>query len=345
MTAIPLPVANSPSRIDPAASDAATVPASGTSLDHLTLLRVAGADAVGFLDSQLTRNVPAAAAPGAALASLAGYCSPKGRLLATFVVWHDDDGVALVLSRDIATAVAKRLRMYVLRAKVTIVDASQTHGVEGFDAGTVPAAAALAPWQILRVANRTLVRWPDADGRGRVLVVRPLGVAGPLGAGAEDTETSPAGPPIDAATWRWADVRAGLPRVTAATQDRFVPQMLNLEALGAVDFKKGCFPGQEIVARSQYLGKLKRRTAVASTVAAPPVEGTDLWQAAGSEPCGVVVNAERGPDGRTAMLVEIPVGLFAADDLRLGATDGEPVVVEPLPYALPDNEVFVRPRL
>ena len=311
------------------------VVAPARSLDHLRLLQVRGVDARSFLDAQLTRNVPP---PG--VASLAGYCSPKGRLLASAVVWADAETVSLLLSADIADAIAKRLRMYVLRAKATI-DASTGYAATGHAGSAAgpdalpPAVATLAPWATVDVEDRTWVRFPDAAGRARYLRVAP-----------EASESADADA-IDARTWRWLDIRAGLPRVTLGTQESFVPQMLNLEALDGVDFKKGCFPGQEIVARSQYLGKLKRRMALASIdgTDAPPAPGTDVWNTRDAEPCGLVVEAERGDDGRIAALIELPIASFASADLHVGRADGPAVTLEPLPYPLPDNEVFVRPKL
>ena len=299
-------------------------PTAGATLDHLALYAVRGPDARAFLDSQLTRDVPQSLAG----AVLAGYCSPKGRLLASVVLWATDDTVWLMVSRDIAEPLVRRLRMYVLRAKVTFDDVGASRWMLG--RGAVDSAADLLPWQVTRVGDRTWLRFPDVGSQRRYLEVA--------------SHEASAGDAIDAAHWRWLDIRAGLPRITVATQDRFVPQMLNLEALGAVDFKKGCFPGQEIVARSQYLGKLKRRMALATTAAPPPPPGTDVWNVGDREPCGVVVNAEAGPDGRTSLLVEMPVASFDAATLRLASPEGPVLTVEPLPYALPDTEVFVRPK-
>ncbi len=291
-------------------------------LDHLSLLIVSGPDARTFLNSQLTRNVPTDAT-----ASLYGYCSPKGRLLADGVLWAHGDAVSLVLARDLAAAIAKRLRMYVLRAKVTIEDVSASQPLAGLvDPASAPA---MESWTAQHIDDVTWVRYPDVGTRRRYLRI---------GAGEGG---------IEATTWRWLDLQAGLPRIEVATQDRFVPQMLNLEALGAVDFRKGCFPGQEIVARSQYLGKLKRRMTLASldALAAVPLPGTDVWLPGEREASGLVVNAERGPDGRIALLAELPLALFASTALRVGSADGPPLTIEPLPYDLPDNEVFVRPKL
>jgi folate-binding protein YgfZ len=313
-----------PTRVAPVDAPASTSPL-------LAVLRVRGADAIAFLDSQLTRNVPPSGT-----ASPAGYCSPKGRLLATFVIWREvvagadaENAVGLLVPTDLAESIAKRLKMYVMRAKATIELVGDDTVVEGVIAATD--ASLPVVWGVDHADGSTRIRYPDADGRIRFARIGPAPAAG---AGVDD------------ATWRWLDIRAGLPSITTATQDRFVPQMVNLEALGGVDFRKGCFPGQEVVARSQYLGKLKRRTALAAVAGdAVPAAGVDVLSAASPDPIGLVVAAARGPDGRIAALIELPVALFDATDLHVGGADGATIALEPLPYVLPDNEVFVRPKL
>ncbi len=319
--------------------------ASPPTLDHLALLAARGVDVRSFLDSQLTRNVPVLEPErSVSRASIAGYCSPKGRLLASFVVWCElspsGETIFMLTSRDIVETVAKRLRMYVLRAKVTIEVVTAVHAIEGFhDSPSLPEVArSLDVWSVRRDGDVTWIRHPDADGVKRVMRIGTAASAAP-------------GLPVDAANWRWSEIRAGIPRITATTQDRFVPQMVNLEALGGVDFRKGCFPGQEVVARSQYLGKLKRRMALASTdaswgdggVIAQPA--TDIWSAEDSGPAGLVVNAERGPEGRVALLVELPLARFESAGLTVAESSGPALTIESLPYVLPENEVFVRPKL
>jgi len=327
----PVRQSSHPSMNDPLPPGSIDRPPVSTGLDHLSLLIARGPDARTFLDSQLTRNVPPAASKGtASTASPFGYCSPKGRLLANGVLWADENAISLLLSRDIAEAIARRLRMYVLRAQVTLDDVTAHTPMAGL-VDPVTALPEMASWTARTVDDVIWVRYPDVDARPRYLRI---------GGSAADGV-------VDAASWRWLDIRAGLPRIGAGTQDRFVPQMLNLEALGAVDFKKGCFPGQEVVARSQYLGKLKRRMSLASLgpSADLPAPGSDVWKTGDHEACGLVVNAERGPDGRIALLAELPLAQFAAADLHVGSIDGPTLTLEPLPYALPDNEVFVRPKL
>lgn len=206
-------------------------------LTRYGLLSVTGEQAREFLHAQLTNDIANLPADRAALA---GWCSAKGRLLATFLVVPFPDGFLLQLSRDLAAPIAKRLSMFVLRSKVRVADESDAWtqigawgGVPGAPAETLATAAADASL-LVRIDER------------RVLML-------------SRQPRSPAGDEVQETQWTLDEIRAGRPLITAATQDLFVPQMVNLEALGGVSFKKGCYPGQEIVARAQYRGQVKRR--------------------------------------------------------------------------------------
>jgi len=210
------------------------------------ILAASGADVRAFLHAQLTNDV---ANLPAGHARYAGWCSAKGRLMASMLVVPHGDDILLQMSRDIAAPVAKRLSMFVLRAKAKIADESdgwKQHGIWGEGAAEALAGAGLpAPQEPLAVATAP-AGIVVAVEPGRFLVLSrtpPEGIA--LNAGADD--------------WALAEIHAGRPLITLATQEQFVPQMTNLELLGGVDFKKGCYPGQEIVARTQYRGILKRR--------------------------------------------------------------------------------------
>ena len=201
-------------------------------LSRYGLLSVSGAEAREFLHAQLTNDIQNLPPERAALA---GWCSAKGRLLATFLVIPAPQGYFLQLARDLAPAIAKRLLMFVLRAKVKVADASDAWTQYGvWDADLPPAVA-----------------W--TDGRATV----PVGERRFLRL--EPAASAAAECHADEDTWYAQEIRAGRPLITAATQDQFVPQMVNLETLGGVDFRKGCYPGQEIVARAQYRGQVKRR--------------------------------------------------------------------------------------
>ena len=280
-----------------------------------------GDQARDFLHAQLTSDV---ATLGAQEARRAGWCSAKGRLLATFLVVPVDDGFLLQVSHDIAPAVAKRLSMFVLRAKAKLADASDAWAQYGVWGGG--AAQRLADLD-LPVPQGVLVV-SSAPGRVVVAVAAQQFIVfsrEPLAALPSNT---------DEAAWALEEIRAGHPRVTLPTQDLFVPQMVNLERLGAVDFKKGCYPGQEIVARTQYRGVLKRRM-VRARVAARAEAGQDLFAAdLPGQAAGSVVNAAVTPEGQSELLAVVQIAsLEGAQPIRLGAPDGPVLEPLPLPYA------------
>lgn len=285
------------------------------------VIRAAGDDARSFLHGQLTQDV-LHLAPGQA--RLAGYCSPKGRLLASFVVWSRGPAeVLLACSADLLAPTLKRLSMFVLRAKCKLSDATAElplYGLAGAAAATALGTNAPAVvWGHASSADADVVRLPDAAGVPRFLFA---------GAGA------PTLPPLADDAWRWLEVQSGVPRIVAATVEQFVPQMVNLELVGGVNFQKGCYPGQEIVARSQYRGTLKRRAFLFETdgAAAP---GQELFAAEDpSQPAGLVAAAAPTPGGRFAVLAETKLA-YAQAPLHLGAPDGPRLVPSPLPYALP----------
>ena len=285
------------------------------------LILAQGPEAAAFLNGQLTQEMLRL---GEAQARLASYCSPKGRLLATFVAWQmEPELIALACSADLLPATLKRLSMYVLRAKCKLSDGSAAwplYGLAGPSAdallqGALPAG----DWARGSLGQAQLVRLPAAQGVSRV-----------LWAGAE----APPLPPLRADAWRWLEVQSGVPRIVAATADQFVPQMLNLELLGGVDFKKGCYPGQEVVARSQYRGTIKRRTylvdsAVALAAGSEVFHSDDPGQPAGR----VVLGASLG-EGLYAALVELKIAAWQTGTLHAGSADGPRLSAAALPYAL-----------
>ena len=285
------------------------------------LILAQGPEAAAFLNSQLTQDMLQL---GDARARLAGYCSPKGRLLATFIAWQAaPDLIALACSADLLPATLKRLSMYVLRAKCKLSDGSAQwplHGLAG------PAADALlrdalpaGDWACGHLGAAQVLRLPAADGVSRY-----------LWAGAD----APLLPALAADAWAWLEVRSGVPRIVAATADRFVPQMLNLELLGGVNFKKGCYPGQEVVARSQYRGTIKRRTYLMDS-SAPVIAAAEVFHSDDpGQPAGMVVLAASLPEGRHAALVELKTAALSGGTLHAGSAEGPPLSASPLPYAL-----------
>ena len=290
-------------------------------LAHLGLIRARGTDAVKFLQGQLTNDV---AGMDLSRARLAGFCTAKGRLQASFVVWKlADDELLLACAASVLPATLKRLSMFVMRAQCKLTDASAELNLLG--AAGESAAARIGDaltWGVRTVPGGNLVRLPDVDGVPRAL----LAVA-PGDAPAADL-------PADA--WRLLDVRSGIPTIESATVEQFVPQMLNYELIGGVDFQKGCYPGQEIIARSHYRGTIKRRMFLfgCDAQAAP---GQEVFHSAdASQPAGMVVNAAPLPGyAGSVALVEVKLAALDAGSLHLASADGAALRLESLPYSVP----------
>ena len=285
-------------------------------LTHLGLIACAGEDAKSFLHNQLTNDINHLAAD---TAQHAAWCTAKGRMLASFVVWPEgDDAYRLTLAAELLEPILKRLQMYVLRSKVKLADLSGETallGLAGPQAETALAAAGLAapakPMAAATTADARVIRLDDQ----RFLIACPLATARslwPLLA----AQARPVGLPV----WRWLDVAAAMPLVTGATREEFVPQMADFDKIGGVSFHKGCYPGQEIVARTQYLGKVKRHLfRVRSEV--PLAAGDELLSPENPDQgIGKVVSAAPAPQGGYAALAVIQSNF--ADSARLKALDG-----------------------
>ncbi len=311
-------------------------------ISDLGQIALRGDDAASFLHSQLTNDVLHL---GLDEARLAGYCSPKGRLLASFLMWRDAEAIYLQLPRAILPALQKRLQMFVLRAKVKLSDAGEEAqravllGLGGAGAGALLGqwfdSLPAQPMAKVDTAAGTLIRLADAFGAPRyqwLLSAETAQAAWPV--------LSAKLAPVGNDAWHLSDIHAGIPQINAGTQEQFVPQMVNLELLGAVNFKKGCYPGQEIVARSQYLGKLKRRTALASIAAPNAAAGNEVY--AGSDPgqpCGMVVNVAPNGAGGVDALVEMKLAALGGTTVHLGSASGVALQFLPMPYSLDALEV------
>jgi len=306
-----------------------------TPLLHLGLMRASGEDAASFLHNQLSNDVQNLSDIEA---RLAGYCSPKGRLMASLLIWKNNEHILLQIPRDIQTAVQKRLSMFILRSKAKLDDASEESVTLGL-AGPA-AASALLPWfPTLPVTiygkidneHGTIIRHPNAFDVPRyqwITTPERAIIAWPHITSVLQTAGNHA--------WELAEIEAGVPSITSATQEQFVPQMINFELIGGVNFKKGCYPGQEIVARSQYLGKLKRRMLHASVDTEHVQPGTEVFAAADpDQPCGMVVNAARTNANRSDCLVEIKLAAVEGE-IHLGNANGPLLTFLPLPYELTD---------
>ena len=285
-------------------------------LSHFDLLRFSGADAPTFLQGQLTCDVlqvtPTAARYG-------GYCAPNGRLIADFLLMRTPQAYLMHLPVDSCAVLAEQLRKFVLRAKVEIgvETALRAIGIAGPDAvarlqqsvGEPPNV----PLESIQHPGATLLRLPDSA----FLAIAPQ----PDMAALWDMlahHATPAGTDC----WDWLQIRAAIPWITAPTREQFIPQMVALDAIGGVDFQKGCYPGQEIVARTRYLGRVKRELCFGHGEAAAAA-GDSLFGADGQSR-GMVVNAAPAPDGGTDLLAVVQTGIDG-DRLRLRSADGPDV--------------------
>ncbi len=310
------------------------------------LLEVTGDDAVAFLHGQLSSDVQALA-PGHA--QYWSYNSPKGRMLANGVLWRpagDPVRVVMLLSSDLAEPIRRRLSMFVLRAKVVISDGKDRYATMGV-AGTEGAASAREALGVTVAPLAPIAFGGDAKALalpdGRILIVCAASNA-PLIHAALARHAAIA----DAETWRWFGIAAGVPTITAPTSDLFVPQAVNWDVLDGISFRKGCYPGQEIVARMQYLGRLKERLHAFRTDAEDIAAGTRLFSATfgGDQSCGTVVNAARDTASGSVLLAGGLAPSAAADDVRLGAPDGPALRALALPYPIPEAAAAPRtPRL
>ena len=305
------------------------------------LIFVEGSDAVSFLQNQLTNSVlglnktiPPEMARTPSSVRLAGYCSPKGRLLAS--AWltlaprdsSSEDRFALFISKDIAASTAKRLSMYVLRSKVKVIDASNDWSVLGF----CSTDNQLNPLTL--EDSQIGLQLPDVRAHdevyGRALIAQPNSPD----ARAFQNEVFE--------TWNDLEVLSAIPRIVQTTQEQFVPQMINFESVAGVDFKKGCYPGQEIVARSQYRGVIKRRLSLAHVSKDQLNEasfnpGVEIFHGDdASQPAGMVVLSAQSvfDPSRIDLQIECKLEALEHGEIRLGSIVGPVLKMDPLPYPL-----------
>ena len=295
-------------------------------LAHLALIEFSGEDAKSFLHNQLTSDVnhlePTAAQHSA-------WCTAKGRMLASLLLYRSGGAYRALLCADLLAATHKRLQMFVLRSKVVISDASEHYaliGLSGPQAAQALANAGLptpaTPLEVATFADGEVIRLDDQ---------RYLLIVASATATTRWTQLAASARPVGTPVWQWLDIEAGIPLIGAATKEAFVPQMTHLDKIGGVSFHKGCYPGQEVIARTQYLGKVKRhlyRIHADGVIAA----GAPLFSAQSPEPehpCGLVANAAPSPDGGYDALAVIQES-FATADLELGAPGGPRIAAEPV---------------
>jgi folate-binding protein YgfZ len=303
-------------------------------LSHLGLLQVQGADALTFLQGQVTNDVKQLNGRNA---HYSGYCNPKGRLLALFLAFVHHDYVHLQLPKELIEPISKRLKMFVMRSKVEIKDVSDQIiriGLNGSKATALLSSifsqipqnndVTQSNYELVSLENAAILKLPGMQPRYEIFT---------------DISNAPAiwnallqeAKPVGAACWEWLEIQAGIPDVTLKTQEAFVPQMLNLDLLGGINFKKGCYTGQEIVARTHYLGTVKRRTQLAHiSASSPPSAGDDVHNSQ-HEIIGKIVRSAPSPVGGYDVLAELRLESLEAGQLLV---NNNVLEIQPLPYKL-----------
>lgn len=312
-----------------------------TDLSPLGLIKVSGEDSVDFLQNQFSNDIREISPR---LSQLNAWCNAKGRMLTNLRVFQTGDDYFLLLTRELLEATLKRLRMFVLRSKVTLEDVSDewlSIGLAGNDALTLLARQIDEQPEktdqvvdengliVIRLAGDT----PRYQIHGQLPDIRSFWQT-------LQTEATPVGYPV----WNWLEIQAGIPDIVTNTKEAFVPQMVNYSTLGGISFTKGCYPGQEVVARMHYLGKLKRRMYLAHVeTESLPEAGENLFPAGESEPqsCGKVVRAERAPDGGVDLLAVLQIAVAETpggkSGIRLGSENGPTLHLQDDPYPV-DNK-------
>ena len=300
-------------------------------LSHFGLIRFSDEGAQDFLHNQLTCDVDALK-PGRS--TYGAYCTPKGRVLASFLLWRAEQGFFMQLPSLLREPIQKQLSKYILRSKVKAADATtewMLAGVMGKDAAAlVQRVAGQAPQAVHEVVHAPTVMAIRLPGdRFEIAVTRDKApaVLETLAAGAGKA---------DAEQWQREIIRAGVPVILPPTQEEFVPQMINLDLIGGVSYDKGCYPGQEIVARMHFRGTLKQRMYLANIAAGEqPLPGEKLFSPAfGEQACGTVVNAARSPEGGHDLLAVLQISAADRGNLHWKSPDGPPLKVLPLPYSV-----------
>lgn len=316
-----------------------------SALPDFSVLRFSGVDAIAFLHTQVTNDLAGLLEQKA---QLNGYCTPKGRLLAAAMTWRLGDSIRLLVPSPEALSLASRLRKYVMRAKVSIevedhlaVIGIASHDTEVWGECAMPS---LAPMCASAFGDRAAVGLDSVVVEGRALTRQLLLLPGcdlqevwqQIGCFLSPASTS---------DWRWLEVLSGQPRIVGGAVEQFVPQMINLERVEGVNFKKGCYPGQEVIVRSQYLGKLKRRMFLATTPGTDCLPGGDVFATGQAEPVGQIVLGAPVPQRHDRSAGATQVVLFEASrdivdehldqgGLHLDSPGGQVLTGLALPYAL-----------
>lgn len=305
-------------------------------LSHLGLLELEGPDTLNFLQGQVTNDIKLLNGNNS---QYTAYCTPKGRMLALFLAFSHYDHVHLQMPKELLEATAKRLKMYVMRSKVTIRDVTDTIIKLGLNGPKAPDLLSSVftkiptqDYELLSLDNGAIIKLPGAQPRYQVFssIENAPGIW---------TTLSKVATPVGADAWEWLEIQAGIPTVTLKTQEAFVPQMLNLDALNAINYKKGCYTGQEIIARTHYLGKVKRRTQLAhiESKVAPEI-GDDIVDT-NNQTIGQIVRVANALETGYDVLAECRLDNIDKDNATQNNLfwNALALTIKPLPYTLAES--------
>ncbi|PSJ16692.1 CAF17-like 4Fe-4S cluster assembly/insertion protein YgfZ [Nitrosomonas supralitoralis] len=305
-----------------------------TDLSHRGLIKFSGDDAKNFLQSQLSCDIREI---NSEMAQYGGYCTFKGRILASFFLWQKHQDVFMQLPANLVASTIKRLSLYVLRSKVQLTDISNALIRIGISGPNVSVLAA----ELCRSENNT----DHAIHAAHIEKTSILHVAHNRIELITPVENAPAvwerfnqyAKPVGTSCWDWLDIQSGIPVIQPETQEAFLPQMINLDAIGGVSFKKGCYPGQEIVARTQYLGKLKRRMFLVHIITTEMIKVGDALYSAdmADQSCGNIVNIAPSPYGGYDALAVIQQSSVNTCNIHWQSLQGPKLEIKSLPYTLP----------
>ena len=294
-------------------------------LDHLGVIKITGEDNAKFLQGQLTQDF---ALLGLNEARLAAFCNAKGRMQASFIGFKYPNGdhtdILLICSKDLLAATMKRLSMFVMRAKAVLTDASADFAVYGLlgNKDSKSPATISTPWSKTDVGSVSVVGLYPAQGVARQMWVGP------------STALPPQGDAIDRDAWLLSEVQSGVATLSTPIFEALVPQMLNFESVGGVNFKKGCYPGQEVVARSQFRGTLKRRAFIltcSQAMAAGDLIFSSLDQ---EQECGLIVQGAEDANGLWWAIGSMQIQAANEGQLTMASPTGAALTLHPLPYPL-----------
>jgi folate-binding protein YgfZ len=302
-------------------------------LGQFGILRVSGEEAQSFLQNLLSNDIHMV---NSTQAQISSFNSAKGRMLATLLIWREGEEYLLQLPRVQCETIRKRLSMYVLRAKVKISDVSEeiiSLGLSGANApellrkrfGELPQSQ----FGFKAISHSSVIKFSETRWQINTSMPHASLLWQTISLGAQ---------PVGSLCWDWLNIRSGFPVVLPPTQEQFVAQMVNFEVIGGVSFKKGCYPGQEIVARMQYLGKPKKRMYLAHLDSSDsPQPGDELYSIdMDGQPSGMIVNTASAPGGGYDVLASVQITSRDTQSVLWKSLQGMSLQFLPLPYTLPD---------